>query len=325
MNAQLSILMFLIIVSQVLFWFGIIYTALLFLRYRRIADWFNRKAREEIVDHFHFRSLIPLVLTWVCGGIGMVIGFATSSADELAEGQIGAGMAIGICLAVAYPVGWLVWRLTCASRAKNPSPARWKLLYDVLLLVSLAGGGSIVITVAVAITVLANLTKWGDSWRRRWEDIAGVPVVPETITYYLMGISVGVLAVICDLFKLSENTVGTIVGLYVLGIIGYLVWKLMKTPREGRRAVAWQVGYMVVSSVVIMLLTWWAIFAIIVVGVIWLALSLMGSGISGVSSGRHNYSVRCNHLSHDLLGGSNKCDISGGTCEALSGGRCPYQ
>ena len=324
MNAQLSILMFLIIVSQVLFWFGIIYTALLFLRYRRIADWFNRKAGEEIVDHFHFRSLIPLVLTWVCGGIGMAIGFATSSTDELAEGH-SMGMTLGMCLAAIYPVGWLIWRLMRASRAENPSSARWKLLYDVLLLISLAGGGSIVITIAVAITVLANLTKWGGSWRRRWEEIAGVPVVPETITYYLMGVSVGVLAVICDLFKLSEDTVSTIIGLYIIGIIGYLIWKLKKTPREGRRAVAWKVGYMVVSSVVIMFLTWWAIFAIVAIGVIWLALSLMGGGVSGVSSGRHNYSVQCNHLSHDLLGGSNKCDISGGTCEALSGGRCPYQ
>ena len=42
MNAQLSIWMFLIIVSQVLFWFGIIYTSFLFLRYRRIADWFTK-------------------------------------------------------------------------------------------------------------------------------------------------------------------------------------------------------------------------------------------------------------------------------------------
>lgn len=325
MNAQLSILLFLGVVSQILFWFGVIYAALLILRYRRVADWFNRKAGEEIVDHFHFHSLIPLVLTWVCGSIGLIIGFATSSTDALAEGRIDPGMALGIGLAIAYPVGWLVWRLVRASRAENPHSARWKLLYDVLLLISLAGGGSIVITIAVGITVFANLTKWGSSWRRRWEEIAGVPVVPETITYYLMGVSVGVLAVICDLFKLGENVVGTVIGLYVIGIIGYLIWKLKNTPREGRRAVAWKVGYMVVSSVVIMFLTWWAIFAIVAIGVIWLALSLMGGGVSGVSSGRHNYSVQCNHLSHDLLGGSNKCDISGGTCEALSGGQCPYK
>ena len=315
-----------LLLGQILFWASIVYTSLLVLRYRKITEWYNRKAGKEIVSHFRFRSLAPLVLTAFFGLIALCVGLTSATGDNVSNEQVSYNMLWAGILALVYPVSWLVWRLVRAGRSENPRAERWRLIHDASLNIAIGFGGGIVLIIGVGLTVLASFTKWDHFFPEKWREIAGVDVVPESKTHYLVAAGLSVVAIITQFIPNGENIVTTIIGLVALAVVGIVVWKIWHTPKELRHSIAWRWGYIAVSSYIVFIVTFWIILVIVTLYAIYLILTyVVGGGAQGKSSGSGNYRVTCNHLSHDLLGGSNKCDISGDTCSAINGGSCPYK
>ena len=305
---------------QILFWIGLVYSALLFLCYRKMAGWYNRRAGEKIVTHFRFRSLLPLVLTLVCMPVAFVV------SEQVYKPDLGTGFIIMAgCLSLVCPVAWLVWRLVKAGSSANPRAGRWRLLYDVLLNLSIASGGVIVMGVAVALTVLASFTKWDRFFPKKWREFSGVDVVPATKTHYLVAAGLAVVALATQFFADSERLVGTILSVVLLVAVGMVLWQVWHTPRGERRAVAWRWGFIAVSSYMAFIATVWLIVIALVLLALYLVLTFVGGGKEGESSGNGRYKVSCDQLSHDILGGSNRCNLSGNTCQAIDGGSCPYK
>lgn len=315
------------VLCLILFWFSIIYTSLLVLRYRKVADWYNRRAGEEIVSYFRFRSLMPLVLTAVVAMIVFVVGMFLAISDETADRQSSTDTLLWVSsLVLVCPVAWLVWRLVKAGRSEHPRAVYWRLLYDVLLNLSIGFGGSIVLVVAVGLTVLGSFTKWNEFFPNKWRDIAGVEVVPESKTHYLVAAGLSVVGIVVQFIEDGDNIAGNIFGFVAMVALGVLVWQVCRTPKENRRSMVWRWGYIIVSSYIVFIVTFWVIFIVLALCVIYLILTyVVGGGVDGKSSGGGRYEVKCENLSHDILGGSNKCRISGDTCPMIHNGRCPYQ
>lgn len=315
-----------LLLSQILFWGSIVYTSLLILRYRKITDWYNRKAGTGIIIHLHFRSLTPLLLTGVFGFTILIIGMLLSASNDNITDQQVNNMLWLSCLTLVYPISWLVWRLVKASRSENPRAARWRLLYDALLNLSVGFGGGIAIIIAVCLTVLGSFTKWDYFFPEKWRDIAGVDVVPQSKKHYWVAAGLAVVAIITQFIPDGDHIAETIAGIVAMAAIGLVAWKVWRTPRKERHSIVWRWGYIAVSFYIVFIVTVWIILITVMLYVFYLILThVVGSGTEGKSSGRTRHSVSCSHLSHDILGGSNKCNISGDTCPKINGGHCPHQ
>ena len=219
-----------LLLGQILFWASIVYTSLLVLRYRKITEWYNRKAGKEIVSHFRFRSLAPLVLTAFFGLIALCVGLTSATGDNVSNEQVSYNMLWAGILALVYPVSWLVWRLVRAGRSENPRAERWRLIHDASLNIAIGFGGGIVLIIGVGLTVLASFTKWDHFFPEKWREIAGVDVVPESKTHYLVAAGLSVVAIITQFIPNGENIVTTIIGLVALAVVGIGWASLVSLP-----------------------------------------------------------------------------------------------
>ena len=71
----------LLLLSQIVFWTGLALAFMLFFRFGKVKDWFNRKAGAEIVSTVRFRDVrtlcITIVLEWVMAMVVVLFGKAT--------------------------------------------------------------------------------------------------------------------------------------------------------------------------------------------------------------------------------------------------------
>ena len=80
----------LLLLSQIVFWTGLALAFMLFFRFGKVKDWFNRKAGAEIVSTVRFRDVrtlcITIVLEWVMAMVGVLVTicllYTSDAADE---------------------------------------------------------------------------------------------------------------------------------------------------------------------------------------------------------------------------------------------------
>ena len=308
--------------------FGIIYTLCVIFRFGKIRDWFNKKAGEPIVTTFSFRSLRTLFITSLTVFpilianllfYGLVIGEET----ELTNMHIIPMVIVSFIVGGTYPAIHFIRRVKQCMKAENKKAARWRLIYDGLLNLAFYTGGTIVLPIMGLITVILSATKWSRVIPNKLKEMTGVEVAPASNNYYLIGVALGIAAVILQFIggKNGESIVGGMLVIVFIGFALYLWNKVRKAAPEDKKQIAWQWGYMAVTTYIVFILTALVIMFVIALFILYIALNVaFNSG-----GGKGKYHVTCDNLTDDIINGRGICRLTNSRCEMRDTGVCPFK
>ena len=315
------------VLSQVLFWGGLIFGFLFFFRFEKIRDWFNKKAGEQIVETFSFRTLRTVVLSIVIGwaiAMGSLLLLVALFEDYNPTQDQSLMMAAGVfALCLIYPSLHLIRRIMGISKAENKKAAKWKFFYDLMVNITFAMGGWGVASLILLATVLMSLTKWSRVMPERWRAFTGVDVVPPSTKFYWIGAVGGAFAVITQFIcgSGSEEIIGGTIVVVGLAALAYAAWCIYSTAPEQKKQVAWQWAYRIAATYIVFLLSAFLIFSAIILLILYIILQVAG----GSSHGKDRYEVTCNHLTDDVINGRGICEFTNSRCQMRDTGTCPYQ
>ena len=313
---------------QILFWFGVIFTAFLFFKFNSIKGWFNKRAGETIVESFSFRQLrtvfISILIGWIIAfGTVLVLGVSFDMDANVLDRHMMLIVGVPVVLALIYPTWRIVRRVKLCMVGNNKKALVWRMVYDGVVNLAFWSGGLFVGTVLTFATVIMSLTRWKDVMPNRLRQFAGVDVVPQTTRFYWVGVVTAVGALLLELFSghNGDNLVGGIAVVVCLVFVGYVWWRVHTAAPEQKKQIAWQWGYMAVATYVVFLITVFLIYLALILFVVYGLLSYWDSR----SPKNDRYSVSCDNLTDDIINGRGICSITGSRCEARDTGSCPYR
>lgn len=304
-----------VFVVSLLFWVGLVYSLFLYFRFDKIKAWFNRQAGEEIVPYFIFRPFRTLFITGFIAlavfygflfTYGLIIDVPDPTEEESARIFLAA-----ICIIAAYPLWRIIRRIyTVFFTGGNRRSKIWRMIYDILLNLSIPGGFMMLVGGSF-VAVILSFTSWNGIIPRKLYQLSGVNVVPANIYYYGIGIVLGLMVVVAQF--VSTDTQDTMVAIAAVGLFAftaYMLFRLFRTKGEQRRQVAWQCGYMLFTTYAVFTLTWLLVVLVVILLIIGVALgtatntlanSAAGGGggtggSSGVSASSEHQCARCAHF-----------------------------
>lgn len=320
-----NVYLFLGLVVPFLSLFGLIFSCVVFLKFDKVKGWFNKRAGTEIVSSFSFRTLRTLILTMVLGYVMFLVYMLTSIlilGESATEGQLLWYGVVFAVLTLAYPVWRIVQRFLQYGRSADKKADMWRIIYDVIMNITFLFGGIMLMVVVSFVAVILSLTKWSGFVPGRLRELSGVEVVPESKNYYIVGAVLGVVAVISQWVGDGGQTfIGWLVGISALAIILYAWYQIRNTPKEDRKQITWQWGYMILTTYAVFTITWILIFVALALLVLYII--LMATGHAG--SGKDKYKVTCDNLTDDVINGRGVCSITNSRCTARDSGSCPYK
>lgn len=304
--------------------FGFVFAFIVFLKFNAVKGWFNKRAGTEIVSSFGFRTLRTLIVTLVLGYVMVLIYIFTYAflGSDMTEGLATTLFIILLALALAYPVWRIVQRFQQYGTSVDKKASLWLIVYDVVMNITALFGGFILIAVLAFAAVILSFTKWDNFVPGRLRELSGVDVVPASKNYYVVGAALGLIAVVSQwIGDGGQVFVGWLVGISALAIIAYAWYQIHSTPKEGRKQISWQWGYMILTTYAVFTITWILIFIALALLVIYIILMFMGH----TGSGNDKYKVTCDNLTADVINGTGICSITNSRCKARDSGTCPYR
>lgn len=319
-----------LLLSQIVFWTGLALAFMLFFRFGKVKDWFNRKAGAEIVSTVRFRDVrtlcITVVLEWVMGMVGVLVAMPSYSEKQLTDSQFLLLCSLFPLVGLAYPVYRLVRRIRHLKSCNDRKAARWRLYYDCLLNYAALSGGWMVAVIMSFVAVLLSLTKWKSLVPGRLRDMAGVDVVPPSITYYLVGCALGVVGIVSQFFgREKEDFIFGMIFVSLFAFLAYIVFRVRRAAPQDRKRLKWMYAYMLFTTYAVFTLTWMLIVGVLVLLVLYLIFTLVFSGYGGSGKGSRTHAVSCNQLTDDLIRGQDICKLTNTRCKMRDTGVCPYQ
>lgn len=220
----------LLLLSQIVFWTGLALAFMLFFRFGKVKDWFNRKAGAEIVSTVRFRDVrtlcITIVLEWVMAMVGVLVTMSFYSEKQLTDNQFVLLYSLFLLVGLTYPAYRLVRRIRHLKSCNDRRAARWRLYYDCLLNYAALSGGWMVAVIMSFVAVLLSLTKWKSLVPGRLRDMSGVDVVPPSITYYLVGCVLGVVGIVSQFFgREKEDFIFGMIFVSLFAFLAYIVFR----------------------------------------------------------------------------------------------------
>lgn len=118
----------LLLLSQIVFWTGLALAFMLFFRFGKVKDWFNRKAGAEIVSTVRFRDVrtlcITIVLEWVMAMVGVLVTMSFYSEKQLTDNQFVLLYSLFLLVGLTYPAYRLVRRIRHLKSCNDRRAAR---------------------------------------------------------------------------------------------------------------------------------------------------------------------------------------------------------
>lgn len=305
--------------------FGFIFSCAVFFRFDKVKSWINKRAEKDIVSSFSFRTLRTLIITLVSGYVLMMAGVIISLSiwgETATDTSIFWSCSIFAALALAYPVWRLVRRIRQYKDSNDKKAVKWMIIYDLLMNFAALFGGFLLIIVMAFAAVILSFTKWSGFIPGRLRELSGVEVVPESNKYYIVGAVLGLVAVVSQWIGEGGQTfIAWMVGLSAVAIILYAFFQIRNTPKESRKQISWQWGYMILTTYAVFTITWILIFIALILLVLYIILAATGHA----GNGKDSYKVTCDNLTDDVINGRGICSITNSRCKARDSGSCPYK
>lgn len=317
---------------QIICLFSFVFTFLLFLKFDKIKNWFNKKAGETIISSFSLRALRTPVISGFIGillVIGNVLFYGIFIEDEshlaetqLTETQIYWMFGISFILGMIYPTWRFIKRVKLYRTAENKKAELWRFIYDVLIIVSICFGGAVTFVLLAFLSVILSFTKWNDFVPRHLHEMSGVDVVPKSNNYYFIGVALGIFAAVTQFIagQNSEDIVGGIIVITLMIFCAFVWYKIRKATPEEKKRITWQWSYMAITVYAVFILTAIAIIIMLTLLVLYLVLSFIGN-----SGGKGKYHVTCDNLTDDIINGRGICRFTNTRCKMRDTGICPFK
>lgn len=303
-------------IVSLLSWIGLIYSLFLYFSFDRIKTWFNRQAGEEIVPYFIFRPLRTLFITG-CIALAVFYGFLwyygiISDAPDFTEEESVRLFFIAISIISVYPLWRIIRRIrTVFFTSGNRRSKIWRMIYDILLNLSIPGGFMMLVGGSF-VAVILSFTPWNQVIPRKLNRLSGVNVVPPNLYYYAIGITLGIMAILSQFVGDSaQEVIGGIVFFGLFAFTVYLLFRLFRAKGEQRRQLGWQYGYILFTTYAVFTLTWMLIVAVVALLIIGFALGTVSNTLANSTGGGNNSSssdlsasfehqcCRCAHFDSD--------------------------
>lgn len=313
---------------QIFFWAGLVFAFIFFLRFEKVKGWFNSKAGKEIVTTVRFKDVktlcITMILEWVMAMVGVIVTMPFYSDKQLTDNQFALFVSLFLLAGLAYPVYRIIRRVRMFGKEDDRRAGKWRLFYDLFLNFVALSGGWMVVVIMSFVAVLLSLTKWNQFVPSRLRDLSGVDVVPQSITYYIVGCALGVLGVVSQFFgRENEDFIFGLFFVSFLLFLAYIVFRVYKAAPQDRKRLKWMYTYMLFTTYAVFTLTWLVIVIVLVLLVLYLILKIVFANTGG--SGRDRYKVTCDNLTDDVINGTGICKITNSRCKMRDTGVCPYQ
>lgn len=313
-----------ILLSSTLGLFGFLLSCFIFLKFDKVKGFFNKRAGTEIVTFFSFRTvrtvLIALIVGGILSGVDYILPYTPlgKNMSDQAEEWLSVFFVV---LTLGYPAWRIVQCILQYTRSDDKKTDMWLIAYKALMNVAMLFGGYLAIIVLAFVAVILSFTRWCTFIPNGLRELSGVNVVPESKMYYIAGAALGVIAVVSQWIADGDLFVAWLVGISVTAFILYAIFRIRSTPKEGRKQLSWQWGYMILTTYAVFTITWILIFIALILLIIYIIFMFIGDS----SSSKDPYKVTCDNLTSDVINGRGICSITNSRCKARDTGSCPYK